>query len=140
MGMHAFVIDTQEAELAAAVDRANSWIDTARPVIKAYLALDQIHGGLNTAAYDRRGGRKFGTVAGYGESACAYAASDVSKAVEALAASIDGIRSDVLSDEKLNASQHADDSEWDRVEAFNDELDRQCMTVDAAVKLIGDAL
>jgi hypothetical protein len=136
MGMHTLVIESEEAKLDAAVERVNAWVETAKPVIKAYLALDQIHADLRSAEFERRGNRKYGTAASYAESACKYAGSDVSAAVEALSASIEAIRDDTMNDEKLNASQAADDAEWDHVEAFNEELERQCITVDAAVKLV----
>lgn len=123
-------------KLANAVEQANSWVETARPIIKAYLALDQIHGDLRSEEFKRRGNRRYNVPASYAECACKDAGSDVGTAVEALAAQIDAIRSDMLNDESLNASQNADDAEWDYVEAFNDDLARQCVTVDAAVKLV----
>jgi hypothetical protein len=139
MGMHALVIDAEEAKFDAAVEAANAWVETARPIIKAYLALDMIHGDLRAAEFKRRGNRRFGTAASYQELVCRDAGSEVSGAVEHLAKDIDGIRSDTLGDEKLNASDNADDAEWDRVEAFNEELERQCITVDAAIKLVDAA-
>src|SRR3546814_3864176 len=40
-----------DAKLTDALERADCWIDSARPVIKAYLELDQIDGDLCLAGH-----------------------------------------------------------------------------------------
>src|SRR3546814_3593836 len=45
-----------DAKLTDALERADCWIDSARPVIKAYLELDQIDGDLRSE--ERRVGKE----------------------------------------------------------------------------------
>src|SRR3546814_10204503 len=50
-GVQTCALPISDAKLTDALERADCWIDSARPVIKAYLELDQIDGDLCLASH-----------------------------------------------------------------------------------------
>jgi len=75
-------------DLNAAHMEAHRWVDIARPLIRAFLAIDQIHGDVLCASYE----------AGVYRYSVKGAANDLGKAVRSLHDDIEGIRDAVLAD------------------------------------------
>jgi hypothetical protein len=145
--MNAFtniVADPVETAVAA----ANAWVRTATPIIKAYLALDMIDGDLRAAAHDFRGHKRWNEPVEYDERVCTEVRSDITKAAEQVYATIEGIREDFICDhwahepdgpaDDSDAAAHAYDAACDTCMEFNDRLKRETISVDAAVKQIGE--
>jgi len=115
---------------------ANKWVSHAAPIIRAYLAMQNVdmvsaicenHYGKDSDSKART--RDYREANGYIENASAE-----------LYYMLDGIRDNYRCDYVRSASMDADDAEWDAVEAFNDELDRGLITVEAAIKAVEDGL
>lgn len=122
---------------AEAITRANKWIDIGRPIIKAMYAMEDAQRELMSAslAVTKPDRRTFDEAHGY-----------VNKAREELYEMLDGIRDNALCDERRDAPAGnaptdaaelmAWDSAWDDAEAFNDQLERETMTVVQAEKIV----
>lgn len=106
--------------IADAIAKANQWVAAAKPVIRAWFALDDIAGDLFTAEQRIRD----------------EARGLLRKPRDEMYRMIEGIRDDFRCDHVVHASEDADDAEWDRVEEFNDELDRGMVSVAAAIKQV----
>ncbi|MFK4794919.1 hypothetical protein [Sphingobium sp. ZW T5_29] len=106
--------------IADAIAKANQWVVTAKPVIRAWFALDDIAGDLFEADQRTRD----------------EARGLLRKPRDEMYRMIEGIRDDFRCDHVMYASDDADEAEWDRVEEFNDELDRGMASVAAAIKQV----
>lgn len=106
--------------IADAIAKANQWVAAARPVIRAYFALDDIMADLFDA--DKR----------IRDEARAI----VRKPFNEMHDMIDGIREDFRCDHVMSGNSDMTDAEWDQVEEFNDELDRGMVSVATAIKQV----
>lgn len=116
----------QEASFYAAVERADAWLDLARPIIVASLKLEDIEADIvrgssfdyKDAAYRTLSeGRRY-----------------VTEARQQLEQMLEGIRDDFIADErKTDARNEAEAEDFDN---FNDGLDGEVLTVANAVKRI----
>lgn len=106
-----------------AIEAANHWIVTARPVIEAYLRLDEIEGDLRRQCDERTAGSAY---------PIAY------KAGRALFEVIEGVREEFVCDHSRSGLTEMTDAEWEEVEEFNDELCRSVVSVQHAIKIVGD--
>ncbi len=106
--------------IADAIAKANQWVAAAKPVIRAYFAMDDIASDLFSAD-DRIREEARGILR---------------KPIRELMDMIDGIRDNYRCDHVIHPSDNADEAEWDRVIEFNDELDRGMVSVAAAIKQV----
>jgi len=122
--------------LQTAIMAANAWVVDATPIIRAYLALDDVSliNDICANHYGRTLEEKQRT------SAYREAQGYVTKAQDALYDMLDGIRDNFICDH--NAPYPRDMSEDDIIAAdeFNEELGRSVVSVEAAVKAVGDGL
>lgn len=134
-------IDLAEAKLVAAVAEASGWVHIATPVIKAMFALDDAQGDLRSARFEFRGHKRWNEPMTTDERTMEEAFTYVDEARIKLFEMIDGIRDDFRCDALHSFPQPTgdDDDQWTAYEAFTEEFDRQLPTVDAVVKMIGDA-
>lgn len=110
--------------IADAIAKANQWVDAAKPVIRAYFAVDDAACELYAA--DR--------------AICQEARGILRKPMIDLSDMIEGIRDNYRCDHVMNGDSDMTDAEWDRVEEFNDELDRGMVSVATAIKQVGAEL
>lgn len=123
MGMHALVIDRQEADLDDAIAAANLWVSAARPIIKAMFAIEDLEFEVRRDCDDR--------TAREGLMILAEPQREFRKL-------IDGIRDDFLCDHgRPNVRDIPEELEAE-ILAFNDELAERTLSVDGAIKLVGD--
>jgi len=106
--------------IADAIAKANQWVAQAKPVIRAYFALDDILCDLIDA--DKR----------IRDEARAI----VRKPFNEMHQMIDGIREDHRCDHVMSGNSDMTDAEWDQVEEFNDELERGMVSVATAIKQV----
>lgn len=123
MGMHALVIDRQEADLDEAVLAANLWVAAARPIIKAMFALEDLEWDIRQGCDDRTGREGLSILA------------EPQREFRKL---IDGIRDDFLADNSRSWSSDISEDRADEIDAFNDELSSRVLSSDGAIKLVGD--
>lgn len=126
----------------AAVAHANQWVDTARPIIKAMLLIEDapdyavLKALVDPAIPSRRDAmsdrQRLAT------DTWREARGIIRQAREDLFEMLDGIRDSYLCDDRQGWVTGMSDDEAEAVDAFNDELDRLVVSVDAAVKLVGD--
>ena len=140
MGMSALVLDTAEAELDAAVERANQWVDTARPIIKSMNIIGDTgdYPILNMLVHDTRPrvGKNQTSRQRYNENTWREARGYVTKAIDSLYEMLDGIRSDFIADENRVWSKGQTEAEQDAADAFNEALPDRVITVAAALTMI----
>jgi hypothetical protein len=115
-----------------AISAANAWVAHARPIIQAYLAMEdarlsaaicEVHYGEDTISKQRT--HDYREADGY-----------VKDAQRSLYDMLDGIRDNYRCDYARSVSMDADEAELDAADAFNDELDRGIVSVDAAVRMV----
>lgn len=106
--------------IADAIAKANQWVAAAKPVIRAYFAIDDVACDLYAA--DR--------------AICEEARGILRKPLRDLSDMIDGIRDNYRCDHVMHGETGMTDSEWDAVEAFNEELERGMVSVAAAIKQV----
>lgn len=114
------------------------WLRIARPIIKALLAVDDAIYPVTTARLaDPKG---YTSYSGMSPAAHAWqeAQSVTSKAVDALNDILKGIRDNALCDAYADCPNDATDDEADAVDEFNDDLRKSVITVEAAVRMVGD--
>lgn len=104
--------------LPLAVERANKWVDAAKPIILAMFALEETGDGL-FAMEDRR--------------LCEEARDHIEKARKRLFDMLDGIRDNFRCDHAHPQPEGDDEAAWDACEEFNDALDRELISVSAAI-------
>jgi hypothetical protein len=126
-----------------AISAANAWVDHARPVIKAWLAMEDISLGgawLDADSAQRRakrdGDKPAATEAFMRLQSYDEAGRHLATCRKELFGMLDGIRDNYRCDYARSASMDADEAEWDSVEEFNDELDRGIVSVDAAARMV----
>jgi hypothetical protein len=131
---------------AMAIEAANAWVNTARPIIKAWFQLDEAHLHVIRA--------RLGDPNGYGSyhkmSPAARTWEEAHRLIDKcrgeLFEMLAGIRENAICDERMEgpsidepegaAEQRAWDNAWSDSEEFNDEIERCCMSVDAAIRLV----
>ena len=106
--------------IADAIAKANQWVDAAKPVIRAYFAVDDA-ACLLFDAQDRIKEEARGILR---------------KPCRDLSDMIGGIRDDFRCDHVMHGHSDMTDAEWDAVEEFNDELARGMVSVAAAIKQV----
>jgi hypothetical protein len=122
-----------------AIDRANEWAAVAEPIIRAYLALDQIERDLHSGAL-LTGARFYADIV-HG------AAVKIGVLQERLRGEIESVRENMISDVFIpgpnvfrRPSDEADakvwDAEWDAADEANKRVDREVIGVDAAIKRV----
>lgn len=117
-------------DLAVAAERANRWLDIARPIIKAIFALEDIEHLLTRERFtaERDGdSRTFKEAAG-------YIAAPQRELHEMLA----GIRDDFLCDEMPPQPQTDDEQAWQDRDEWTDALGESVTTVEGAIKIVTD--
>ncbi|WP_293921086.1 hypothetical protein [Sphingobium sp. UBA5915] len=110
---------TQSLEHAA--DRANQWVASAAPVIRAWLGLYATEHDLCEA--DKRTFEKAWPI--------------IEKASASLYAIIEGVREEAICDHSMIGLSEMTDAQWDAVEEFNDALRHDVISVAAAIKKVG---
>lgn len=142
MGMSALVLDPQQADFMAACERANRWIDTARPIIKAmYAVVDADAPHILPAKIAARGDRRWNEPRTTGERTYDEAAKHLATAHSGLFEMLDGIRADFLADEMPPQPEPgASDQEWTDRDEFSDALDEAVTSVADAIKQIGNEI
>lgn len=125
--------------LGAAVERVNTeWLRIARPIILAMFAVDDAIYPVTTARLaDPLGYVSYGSMSPAAH-AWQEAQSVTSKAVDGLRDILEGVRENALCDALIAVDYDAADDVVDAQEAFNDDLRASVMSVEAAVKMIGD--
>lgn len=123
----ALLLDREQAKLDEAIASANQWLVTARPVIKAMFAIEDAEWDIRQACDDRTGQEVLPILR---------------KPVRELRELVDGIRDNFLCDVTPSHAGLADDDAdgWDARDAFIDEVGRSVLSVDAAIKLVGDEM
>jgi len=120
--------------LQTAITAANAWVVDATPIIRAYLALDEVslindicanHYGKDSASKQRTS--DYREAQGY-----------VTKAQDALYDMLDGIRDNFICDNSAGYAYNAPEADVDAADEFNEELGRSVVSVEAAVKMVGD--
>lgn len=125
--VNAMLRDKQEAKLEAAVEAADQWLDLARPIIMAMFKLDDLESEVTRGCSypgDHRS-RVLREGAGY-----------ISKAAANLQDTLDGIRGDFVADNSKSWSRDLPESEGDAVDAFNDALSDETLSVKDAIKRV----
>lgn len=119
-------------DIQSATTAANRWVDHARPVIKAYLAMHDAMMAPDICAvhYGKDAVSKAKT-SDYRE-----ADSYIKEAASSLFNMLDGIRDNYLCGQRKSCLVGMSDAEINTVDAFNDELDEAVMSVDAAVRIV----
>lgn len=136
--MHTIVLDKQQAAFMAACERADKWIDAARPIIKTMFAIEDASGEhLFEAKIAARGDRRYDAPKTTGERTYEEAQSYLATAHTCLFEMLDGIRADFLADEMLPQPTTDDEQAWTYRDEFSDALDEAVTSVDDAVKQIG---
>lgn len=106
--------------IADAIAKANQWVASAKPVIRAWYALDAIASDLFDAPANIR------------EEARAI----LRKPMREMDEMIVGIRDNYRCDHVMHGTSEMSEAEWDLVEEFNDELERGMVSVAAAIKQV----
>lgn len=142
MNAHTIILDPQQAAFMAACERANKWIDAARPIIKTMFAIEDADGEhLFQAKIAARGDRRYDAPETPDERTYKEAQKYLASAHTCLFEMLDGIRADFLADETPPQPQpDASEQEWTDRDEFGDALDGAVTGVDAAIKQIGDEL
>lgn len=138
-------------DLETAIAEANQWLPHARPIIKVYLDMEEacfLSGAWVEADKTLRSAvsKEQRTQARRMRDDYDEANSHCEKARTALYAMLEGIRDNYRCDHLLPYpypndgfdSEDAHDEAYDRAENFNNELDRNLITVEAAVRMVGD--
>lgn len=129
---------TRPMDLSAATERANRWLDTARPIIKAMCALeDAIDEHLLPAIAEARGNRRWDAPRTPGERTYDEAEGYINKGRDQLFEMLDGIRDSFLADELPPAPFGDDEQAWTDRDEFSDALGGVVTSVDAAINQIG---
>lgn len=139
MNMHTIVLDKQQAAFMAAAERAEKWIETARPIILAMFAVEDASGEhLFQAKIKARGDRRYDAPKTTDERTYEEAQSCLATAYTCLFEMLDGIRSDFLCDEMLpQPKPDASEQDWTDRDEFSDGLDGCVTSVADAIKQIG---
>jgi len=115
-----------------------TFLTTARPIILAMFAVEDAISPVTTArladplgyvAYSKRSPQSH---------AWEEAQNATSKAYDALRDIVEGIRENALCDAYAATPDDATDDEADAIDEFNDDLRRSVMTVEAAIRMVGD--
>lgn len=125
MNMHSLIADRQEAALDEAILAANNWVAAARPIIKAMFAIEDIEWTVRHDCDDRTGREGVSILA---------------KPVRELRSLIDGIRDDFLCDHSRPNVRDIPEELEAEILAFNGELAERTLSVDGAIKLVGDEM
>jgi hypothetical protein len=136
----------QIVTIEAAIERANKWVDVARPVIKAMFAVEDAQSPVRKARLADPKGYAFYAKMSPEARIWEEAESYLTKCREQLSEMLDGIRDNYLCDERMPGPQESEpddpvarqalDNAWSDADDFNDELERGCLSTDAAVKLV----
>lgn len=119
-------------DIVEATTAANAWLDHARPIIRAYLAMEDaclaadictVHYGKDDASKAKT--RDYREADGYRK-----------EAQRSLYDMMEGIRDNYLADQCPPMPDDDDEAAWDARDAFNDELARSVISVDAAVRMV----
>jgi hypothetical protein len=126
-------------ELGAAVERANTeWLRIARPIIKAMFGVEDA---LYVVSKERLAD-PLGYVSYAKMSPASRAWKEAQDAVNGasnyLQGMLDGIRDNALCDHRRSCLDGMSEAEGDAVDEWNDRLDAGVVSVDAAVKMIGE--
>ncbi|WP_420137864.1 hypothetical protein [Sphingomonas sp.] len=124
--------------LVQAVARANDWLRVARPVIKAYFALEDIEGDLGSAGLGFRGDKRWNEAKAWDERTMDEARDLLRKPVSEMQELIEAIRQTAIDDEMPRWTQGCDvdavDAEYERYEQAMADV----LSVKAAIKIVAD--
>lgn len=131
---------------AMAIEAANLWVDTARPIIKAWFQLDEAHLHVSRARLsDPKGFAAYHKMSPNART-WQEAERHISACRDELFEMLGGIRDSFICDERMEGpsidepkhpvERQAWDNAWSDSEEFNDELERGCIGVDAAIRLV----
>jgi len=118
------------------ITAANEWVQHATPIIRAYYALEDVslnndicanHYGKDSASKQRTS--DYREAQGY-----------VTKAQDALYDMLDGIRDNFICDHSAGYAYNAPEADVAAADEFNEELGRSVVSVEAAVRVVGDGL
>jgi len=122
--------------LQTAITAANEWQAHALPIIRAYYALEEVsllndicanHYSKDTMSKARTS--DYREAQGY-----------VIKAQDALYDMLDGIRDNFICDHSAGYARDASEADVDAADEFNEELGRSVVSVEAAVREVGEGL
>ena len=121
--------DLAEAKLTDAIERANGWLDAARPIILATFALEDAEyeacrSGDDRPEYHDRTAREVRNI--------------FAQPQRELAKLIEGIRDDFRCDECVPHLNGMTEAEDEAALAFNDALEEGILSVPAAIKIVID--
>lgn len=127
---------TFEADnLPVAIERANRWIDTARPIIAAYVHMDdEVTGALRTAQLADKTSwtpRRSASAQAWEE-----ARQIIEEARNELFYMLDGIRDNFCSDQMLPQPADDDEDAWTARDEADNAVRAACLSVKDAVKLV----
>ena len=131
-----YAIDHAEwANDPAKLDACNAWVDHAKPIIAAYLMLDdEVDYVLLSAKIKARGDRRWNEPTTLAERDYSEARDVVGKAKRELRDLIEGIRDNFLCDERVGVQD--DDAAQEEADAFNDWLTDETTSVDKALDAV----
>jgi len=123
-------------DIQTAITAANEWQAHALPIIRAYYALEDVS--LNSDICANHYGKD--AMSKQRTSDYREAQGYVTKAQDALYDMLDGIRDSFICDHSAGYAYNAPEAEVDAADEFNEELARSVVSVEAAVRAVGDAL
>jgi hypothetical protein len=112
---------TSHTALEAAAEKAGNWLVTAKPVIRAMIALFDMDAnelsGCDPRTFDA-------------------AWPHIEKAATRLHQQIEDIREEAICDHSVSGTSEMTEAEWDAVEEFNDALRRDVVSVAMAIRIV----
>lgn len=124
--VNALFREEQEAKIADALAAAGEWTDVARAVIRARCAILAAAGDLDSKGYRHEADRST-----YREASAA-----ITEAARELEQMLDGIRDNFIADQRRSVLSGMSEAEIESVDAFNDVLDEETMSVRDVLKLV----
>ena len=126
------------SKLAEAIANANKWVDVARPIIQAWIIADGAFMPVMKAQMADPTNFKRSSEWSFPMREWRMATKVIDKARDELYDMLAGIRDNYRCDYCMSQPESNSDEEWDTVEAFNEELERSMIGVDAAVRMVED--
>jgi hypothetical protein len=135
---NALSIETAERDLDAAVARADLWVGRAHAVIKAFFALEEIESSLRSEGYNSRDGLHWNVPKTPVEHTMSDAIRLVSGPAAKMSDLVEAIRDEFICDESWVWATVTTEADEDAGIAFNEALKDRVISVEAAVRSVGD--